>query len=802
MIPPIEQLRKMVWHARWIWGPGPGEDVFRPGPRGNVQEVRYFRRTFDLDATDGAELIVHLSADSRYRFYVNGQFVGRGPARGDLDHYSFETYDVSPHLRRGRNVLAVQVVSYGVDGPVGEMHDPHGGLVLQGSLVRPGAEPVALDTDAGWRCLVDRAYEPRFAADQVFSDAVLYIDPFEEFRGAAFPWGWERADYDDTAWEPPRLMEPAFGRNQLGHPRIRWRLVPREIAHLTEEPVRPESVLDGPRRDDLARLLQGDEPMTVAAGEELDLTIYMGPLFTGYLALETSGGAGARIELRYAEALTVDGKKSRRDDFSHGSVEPENPSDVVLPGGGDGELWESFWYRTARYLRLVVRAGDAPLVLKALRFRFSSYPFRQRGQFQSDDPDLTTIWDISWHTALCCAHEHYEDCPFYEQLQYISDTRLQALISYFVAGDDTLAREAIRAFARSQVPEGITQSRYPSTLEQIIPTFSLLYVLMVEDHWRHYGDRAFLAEIAPVIGPIMHWFERHMTDDGLVGFIPWWVFVDWCRPMWHDGMPPETQTGACTPVNLMYIASLESAARIYRTVGDPHHADIWQRRAEDLRAAVRSATWSEAEGLFVDGPGSTNLSQHSQVWAILSDTATAEQTERIMQRLLDDPTLTRSTYIHDFYVWQALMKAGAVDRLEVVLGRWRNMVDYGFSTFPESPEPSRSDCHAWSAWPMVEFQRTLLGIRPRDAGWASVTIAPQPLGRVTRACGSVPTCRGQVAAAWRRDGERLTLKARVPAGVPAHVVLPDGTTHVAEDGGEIVLGDAAMAGEVELPGEC
>ena len=53
------------------------------------------------------------------------------------------------------------------------------------------------------------------------------------------------------------------------------------------------------------------------------------------------------------------------------------------------------------------------------------------------------------------------DTPYWERLQYVGDTRIQALISYAVAGDDRLARQAIQAFDASRITDGITQSRYP-----------------------------------------------------------------------------------------------------------------------------------------------------------------------------------------------------------------------------------------------------------------------------------------------------------------------------------------------------
>ena len=114
--------------------------------------------------------------------------------------------------------------------------------------------------------------------------------------------------------------------------------------------------------------------------------------------------------------------------------------------------------------------------MESLTANFTAYPFEERASFKSNDADLDKIWQISWRTARLDAHETYMDTPYYEQLQYVGDTRIQALISYSVAGDDRLARQALEAFNLSRIPEGITRSRYPSSLPQNIPTFSLLWI--------------------------------------------------------------------------------------------------------------------------------------------------------------------------------------------------------------------------------------------------------------------------------------------------------------------------------------
>ncbi len=155
------------------------------------------------------------------------------------------------------------------------------------------------------------------------------------------------------------------------------------------------------------------------------------------------------------------------------------------------------WWRTWRYLDLDITTGSDPLTLESLKAHFTAYPFEERANFQSGDPDLDKIWQTSWRTARVDAHETYMDTPYYEQLQYVGDTRIQALISYTVAGDDRLGRQAITAFDQSRIPEGITRSRYPSNLPQNIPTFSLLWIGMLHDYWMYRPDPQFVSDELP-----------------------------------------------------------------------------------------------------------------------------------------------------------------------------------------------------------------------------------------------------------------------------------------------------------------
>ena len=186
-------------------------------------------------------------------------------------------------------------------------------------------------------------------------------------------------------------------------------------------------------------------------------------LTTAYPRLTVSGGKGANDPPDLFGSPLRQGAKHKGDRDAVGRLAASvlGLNDSFLPDGGEHRVFEPLWWRTWRYLDLDIQTDDQPLTLESLTANFTAYPFEERAKLQTGDPDLDKIWEISWRTARLDAHETYMDTPYYEQLQYVGDTRIQALISYTVAGDDRLARQALEAFNDSRIPEGITRSRYP-----------------------------------------------------------------------------------------------------------------------------------------------------------------------------------------------------------------------------------------------------------------------------------------------------------------------------------------------------
>ena len=181
------------------------------------------------------------------------------------------------------------------------------------------------------------------------------------------------------------------------------------------------------------------------------------------------------------------------------------------------------------------------------------------------------------------------DTPYYEQLQYVGDTRIQALISYTVAGDDRLALQALRAFNDSRSPDGLTRSRYPSSLSQTIPTFSLLYVGMLHDYWMYRPDPEPVRALLPGSRDVLGWFGTHEQPDGLLGTLPWWSFIDWVS---SGETPTYDAHGESCITTLEYLGALDDAADLEKALGDAVFATRYHSRAAHVRSGIYSKCWN------------------------------------------------------------------------------------------------------------------------------------------------------------------------------------------------------------------
>jgi hypothetical protein len=749
-----------ILHAQW-----PSKWITCPGAEARGAGVYHFRKRIEVAAAPG-RFVVHVSADNRFILFVNGERVGDGPARADLDHWRYETYDIARLLHPGTNVIAATVWNWGAYTPIAQISDQTG-FVMQGDT----AAESAVNTDDSWEA---RKAEGRGFLPIKFDDVPSYYaaSPGESLDGASYDWDWQASS---TGWNPAITVgtgEP--GRYPDASPvgtgtcNNRWFLVPDPLPQMeySETPIGKVVRIEGPAR--------GDEtiPLSIAAHSKASILVDRGTMTTGYPELVFGRGKASVIHLTYSEALfDAKGNKANRDEIQGRRI--IGLKDSIVADGGVGRKWSPLYWRAWRYLQIDVETADEALDIDSLKARFTGYPFRERGAFEASDPVLHRMWDVGTRTARMNAHETYSDCPYWEQLQYVGDTRIQALISYVEFGDDRLARQALDAYDQSRIPEGLSQSRYPSALEQVIPTFSLLWVGMLHDYWLYRPDASPLREWVPHTRSVLDWYAGHQRPDGLLGRMPWWNYGDWTRDF-DFGVPPQDKDGGSALLSLTFMAALRDAADLEASLGNAALAEGYRSRADALGGAVHRLCWDETFGLLADTPARTHFSEETNAMGVLLDVVPKDGQTAVMNAVLGHslpggktpPTgeFSPASIYFRFYVARALDHAGMSDLYLGTLGPWRDMLDIGLTTWAETAEPTRSDDHAWSAHPNYDFLTLVAGIRPGSPGFRTVLVTPHP-GSLTELNATMPHPAGDILAHYRLSGSTWAFDITLPAGL-------------------------------------
>jgi hypothetical protein len=134
------------------------------------------------------------------------------------------------------------------------------------------------------------------------------------------------------------------------------------------------------------------------------------------------------------------------------------------------------------------------------------------------------------------------------------------------------------------------------------------------------------------------------------------------------------------------------------------------------------------------------------------------------------PTLAPASYYFRFYLARALDHAGMDDMYLQTLWPWHHMLELGLTTWAETPEPTRSDAHAWSSHPNYDLLTLVAGIRPYAPGFSRVLIALH-LGSLTWLDATMPHPRGDIRVSYRRKGASVEATIELPAGLEGRFQL-------------------------------
>jgi len=735
-------------------------------------EVTAYKLHFELP--HAALVRIHVSADERYKFFADGQLIGRGPERGSDRAWFYETYDLE--LSFGEHTFVAIVWQLGDIGPEAQI-----GLAPGFMLEAEGTFQEILCTRSGaWvaKPVDGVAFNlPKFSS----VNPAWFVEPIQTTDGVAYPWGIEMGDGED--WRTPTLrhedvlapfglqarhvLYPAPLPAQLAVPRVGGHI--RHVSdgiwnHVEAVPVVTDTHLK-PEEATWQALINGTAPVVVPPHTRRQVIIDLDEYVCAYPQIELSGGKGSEVTIGWAEALYIDyasHAKGQRDGVD-GRTFIALCRDIVQCDGGIQRRFEPLWWRAGRYVEMLIETSDDPLTIDSFCLLETRYPLEMQSRFKSSDQRLASVIPAALRGLQMCAHETFMDCPYYEQLMYVGDSRLEALTTYVISSDDRLPRKSVKMFGLSRLPGGLTQARYPSRDIQVIPPFSLWWVGMVYDYALWRGDRAFVAELLPGMRGTLDAFLAHVQPDNLLKAPVGWNFSDWVTD-WSLGVPRDGVDGFSGLLNWHLIYTLGLAVHLEEWAGDSYLAQRWQSWRAMITLAVNSAFWNGERGLFADDMKHQHFSEHTQCLALLSDALQGEQKMEVVENLLRDTSLTRTTIYFAHYLFETYRLMEQPAAFFSRMGLWFDLSAQGFKTTPEQPEPSRSDCHGWGAHPLYHYFASLLGVRPASFGFESVEIAPMP-GHLTSLSGEMVHPRGVIAADLQFGNGHVRGNVSLPVGL-------------------------------------
>ncbi len=804
----VSKKARLHWHGKWIWA-----DYGTPRRGVNVDQPREYRE-FSQDELNIFILIRHrfvvkgglqhatinITADSRYKLFINGKYVGRGINRCESYYWYYNTFGLTQSLQEGENLVAIHARYYGLDfayytRPGGRGRNKNnsgkGGNLFDVELAYKdgttdhfgSGEVSKVIRNAGERSNVP-----------LKNDSLGFI---EEFDSRQVPRDWNELRFDDTTWKKPVILDYPIKTLLLdeNHPLREEFMYPSAILGIGENrdvnldlddedrqsaDFCVQHMLEGPR-DPLASFdivnveaLLGNEgiceiiPKSGSETKVLSIFLRFAKEMVGYPQLLVEGPAGTTIDIIPTEKM--------RDQLPHLSfMDQKRGSRLILRGGK--QFFEQWDWEGYCFMLLKVRHLTGSLKIQRVGTNVTHMQLSRQGRFECSDAGLTRLWEACAHTLRCCAIDGYLDCPSREQRSYVGDAYPEALISYACFGEPRLTKKLIYDCAFGQRKDGITYSFHPGDYEiqtHIIPDYCLYWIQLTADYYQYYGDEDALGDLYPHFLRAMDWFWAYLDPaTGLLMDLPYWSFIDWSFP--HD------KPGTWAILNTQFMDVLSFLVSLADKFSDTKNARRFRDKVNQLRPQIDKIFWDEQQGCYRDFAyqGALHgISYMTNAYLVLKGVTTDQQRiQKVIRRVFEFPGVAANdkAQIDDYYtkqqshhsfgedlkdrvvvaqpffmhhVNQFFAKMCRYDLMAKYLRKWVPMLDIGpTQTIWETWSNAGSECHAWAATPAYDLSTHVLGVKPASPGFANIEISPHYMD-LTWAKGSFPTCRGDVAVEW------------------------------------------------------
>lgn len=769
------------WRGAWVWA--------EPVAAKDRNAYVFFRREFG--AAGPTVLEIAITADSFYTLWLDGQFLGRGPARSHLEYYSFDEFRVE--VAPGTHCLAVLAHHIGeinatvMTGRPGLLVDviTHLGCSQAVGICACDDPGIELSTGPGWKCLRAAAWR------QDLSTTMSHFGFWEECDLRLLPPDWTKPGFDDRAWAAPVVIGTP--------PCAPWlRLIPRDIPLPEYTELAPVGVAGGGSwragaEDPIlsktvaarSRDAATQPPALAAVRYDLDssaaghyVTVDFGRTVSGYPVLEFADSAvGQCVEVSYDDLLGPAQAVNPERSYAHMSDR------FRLPGGAC--RMQTVQPRGFRFVTIDF-SGPGRLVLARVAAIEEVYPFVLGPVFRSPDAELARYVEKAALTVRICTTDAFTDCATRERVQWMEDMYMHCRVAAYAFGDTRLQRRALFQGAQCALPDGRINGFMPSERTNCaFAASSLVWLHLLVDYWLFAGN-ADVGCLLPTARRLLELLRKLEDADGLVASWPAGQFWDWA---------PIEGEGCLLLTNAAYAWALERMAQ--HEVFGPVLGNDLAARAQRLRTAAHARFWDPVRQLYRDAVPKPDLtpiySQQANVMAVLGGVCPAAERAPLLRRIIDPQNLGPvpigehslrpdrrlppeqivpvGTLWFGHFICQALfengMDAEAFAQMRFLWGACDNL-----PTFPETRIQHGNIflCHGWAAGPAFLLPAYVLGVQPMGPGWQTIRVTPHP-GTLREASGTILTPRGPLTVEWTVRGGKCEVKVQAPHGVAVQVVV-------------------------------
>ncbi len=748
-----------AFRAEWITQPDMGDiSVMQPCP--------LFRKGFSIHGNI-VRARAYASALGIYELKINGQPAGEEVLSPGFTSYrnrvQYQTWDVTNLLHEGENAVGAIVADGWYRGYLGggdKCRNDFGeqlGLICELHIELEGGEEIVVCSDDSWKVHADGAYR---RADYYMG---VEYDAQREMNG------WADGGFDDSGWTSAAKLDHRKDilTAQLSQPVRRV---------MTVRPV---------------------ELITTPKGETV---IDMGQNMVGWLRFTVRGGKGHTLTVHHGEVLDKDGNF-----YNENYRSAKSEIIYTLRGEGEETFEPSLSFFGFRYVRLTdwpcqVRLEDFEGVVvysdmaltsgfecsdAMVNRLFENVQWGQRGNFVDIPTDCPQRDERVGWTGDCQAFARTACINMDSRLvleKWLGDLKLDQ------AEDGGVPHIVPRVFSK---PRNFGSSAWGDAAT-IVPW--TLYLC--------YGDKRILENQYPSMRKWLNYIDTQSENFIWNGGAH---FGDWLGLDAQEG----SYVGATDKPLIATAFSAYSTRLTMQTaevLGYAEDAKALSERYEKIVSAYRNEYIGKDGLLTVRTQTAYVLTLHFG----LAEEADRQKMLNELLKIIEERGGHLSTgFVGTPYICLALTGAGAHDAAGRLLMQreypsWLYSVSKGATTMWEHWDGVKPDGSFWSSdmnsynhyaygaigeWMM----RRLAGIDLLEPGYRKMALRPMPIEGISQVSAWQETPYGRVECQWTAEGGRRTVRAAIPAGAEAEVLLEK--AEIGALTADIDLTDARQTGE-------